>query len=537
MNDRAVSISEGSFAAAFPFGLILDQDHRVRVAGEALSRREYVRAGDLVDTAFEVVRPRGVDRLALVHSKPNSTLVLRHRASGLRIKGSMVSLETPGRQAFVGSPVLQSVNEVAAQKLTLSDFSPSDATPDLLLAMQANKTALEDAREISKELSTALNSAHAAVRAKERFLAVMSHEIRTPLNGFGAMIDLLRTSELTTEQAEQLVTMDSCAQSLLALVNDILDLSKLEASGVELDLKPHSLPLTLHRVADQFRAEASGKGLLLEVVCEEDTAVHRMFDERRVGQVIANLLGNSVKFTPSGSVRLTQESLGETDIRITIKDTGIGISDAAQRSLFAPFTQGDDSVTREFGGTGLGLAISSELASAMNGSLQLLESSPGGSTFVFTFIAEPTGAGLPLEPPPRSAAAAPAEPEAFRGAHILIVEDHQTNQVIAQRLVEKLGAKATVVSNGRLAVEAVEQTRFDLVLMDLMMPVMAGTDATRRIRALPVEWSGLPIVAFSAGAFERDRKDAVSSGMNGFLEKPIRLHLLREALLEHLSRG
>lgn len=538
MSGFSVSLSGQGFAESFPFGLILDREHRILVAGLVLGRRPSVKAGALADEVFEVLRPREAQTLAEAMLAQSATLVLRHRATMLEIKGSMVSLETPGCFAFVGSPVVHSVADVSAQQLTLADFPPSDATPDLLLVMQASKTALKDARKLGKELSTALNDAHAAVRAKERFLAVMSHEIRTPLNGFGAMIDLLRTTDISQEQREQLVTMDSCAQALLALVNDILDLSKLEASGVELEIFPMSLPGTIHRVANQFRAKASAKGLWLEIDCGEALDDPREGDQRRIGQVIANLLGNAVKFTTEGGIRLTLEALEGANVLVTISDTGIGISKTAQGSLFDPFTQADNSVTREFGGTGLGLAISSELARAMGGSLKLLESGPGGSTFAFSFEARKSGGSARLNDPAQVTSGSdsvPVDSAAFDGAEVLIVEDNQMNQVIARRLVEKLGSEATVVSNGLLAVAAVQEKRFDLVLMDLMMPVMAGTEATRKIRALDVAWSDLPIIAFTAGAFEHDREDARESGMNGFLEKPVRLPLLQDVMLKHLA--
>ncbi len=534
MGDSSFSLSSESFATSFPFGLVLDQELRVVQVGEVLRRRKAVALGEPADASFEVLRPRGAQSVAEIEPSPSVAVVLRHRATDLKIKGSLVPLERLGQLAFFGSPVLQSVGEVAAQKLTLGDFPPSDATPDLLLAMQASKTALKDARELGKELSAALNDAHAAVRAKERFLAVMSHEIRTPLNGFGAMIDLLRTTELTDEQREQIVTMDSCGQALLALVNDILDLSKMEASGAELHLGPMSLPETVHRVANQFRAKAFAKGLRFEVDCGDAFQAPRSGDERRIGQVIANLLGNAVKFTAEGGIRLSLEPLGESAARISISDTGIGIAAAAQSSPFDPFTQAADSVTREFGGAGLGLAISRELARAMGGALELVHSGPEGSTFAFSFELKPLEKGA-LPAPTEDAPAIPAaEPGQFQGSRILIVEDNQINQVIARRLVEKLGAEAEVVSDGQAAVEAISRSPYDLVLMDLMMPIMAGTEATRRIRQLDVAWRDLPIVAFTAGAFEHDRADAIDSGMNGFLEKPVRLPLLQETLLKHL---
>ena len=536
MTDPMVSFSAAIFAESFPFGFVLDAAGRPVVVGAVLGRLHAVQPGDDVEADFEVLRPPECGSVAEALRAPNAVVVLRHRASGLEVKGSAVPLSEAGQVAFIGSPILHSVREVAEQRLTLRDFSPSDATPDLLLSMQATTTALEDARKLGESLRVALNDAHAAVRAKERFLAVMSHEIRTPLNGFGAMIDLLRTTQLTPEQEEQLSTMDTCTHALLALVNDILDLSKLEAKGVELDLGPVRLADLVEQAASPFRARAVAKGLDFQVETTLDPSAVFLGDERRIGQVIANLLGNAVKFTVSGRVSLDLRLTDDGLACVTVTDTGIGIPESARDSLFDPFTQADSSVTRAFGGTGLGLAISHELALAMDGTLELVRSGPDGSAFRFTFSAEraPSGAPQHAEEAPPAHGASP-DLACVRGARILIVEDNQMNQVIAQRLVESLGATASVSANGLSAVEMVRETEYDLVLMDLMMPVMAGTEATRAIRALDVPWSDLPIVAFTAGAFEHDREDALASGMDGFLEKPVRLPLLRAVLVEHLT--
>jgi CheY-like chemotaxis protein len=319
------------------------------------------------------------------------------------------------------------------------------------------------------------------------------------------------------------------------MMNDILDLSKIEASGVHLDLCPVHLHDAVERTVEQFRADAEDKGLHLIFESCTDVPEYVRGDARRMGQVIGNLVGNAVKFTSRGEVRVRLSRTTPGMVTIEVSDTGIGIPENARETLFDPFTQADSSVTRRFGGTGLGLAISREIARAMTGSIELVASSPNGSTFRFMFRAEACESAEEPSPEEMAAARLAEEDAVLRGAEVLVAEDNPMNQVIARRLLKKLGANPTVVDDGRQAVDAVAKRPYDLVLMDLMMPNLAGTEATVEIRGLDRPWSDLPIVAFTAGAFEHDREDAAAAGMDGFLEKPVRLPELRATLLEQLS--
>ncbi|MEL6713764.1 MAG: ATP-binding protein [Planctomycetota bacterium] len=399
--------------------------------------------------------------------------------------------------------------------------------------MQAASTALSDARALSEKLETALTEARAAVEAKSRFLAVMSHELRTPMNGVGSMVDLLMGTELVDEQREVLSTIDLCARTLHVLVDDILDYSKLEADGVELESIPFDPVAVAEQAARLFEVSAQERGVEVSVELRPGVPRRILGDPHRVRQVLSNLVGNAVKFTEEGSVTLVLARSGER-LSATVVDTGVGIPESAQPTLFEPFTQADVSTTRNHGGTGLGLTISRELARLMGGDVSLVESSERGTTFRFDFDFEHAEA-LPAASEAAPCPARPSGIDDLAGRSILVVEDNPTNRLVAQRLLEKLGVAVTLAEDGAQAIEEVADQPFDLVLMDLMMPNVDGATAARAIRQLDVEWRGLPIIAFTAGAFDEDREVAASAGMCGFLQKPVRLEQLEAVLLEHID--
>ena len=532
MSDERIEIADADFARAVPFGFVLDTECRLVVLGGGLSRLFHVAVGTAADDVFTIVRPWRTPTFRTLPVDPTATVVLRARGADLELKGCTLSVDGGRRVAFLASPVVRDIDEFRRRGLQLGDFAPSDATPDLLLSMQATKTALTDAKKLSTSLKAALAEAQAATDAKARFLAMMSHEIRTPLNGFGAMIDLLRDSPMTPEQRDNLATMDRCARSLGVLVNDILEFSKLEAGKIAIERRPTRIAATLSQIVEHFRALAHDRGveLVLRVDCPDHPYV--AIDLERVRQVLANLIGNALKFTANGNVVVRAMALDDGTIAIDVQDTGIGIPAESTRALFEPFTQVDASVTRRFGGTGLGLSISRQLARAMGGDVTLVHSDQHGSWFRFTFAAPRCAA-----PADGDETAAAGADRSCAGATVLVVDDDATNQLIATRLLRRLGIETTVVGDGVQAVNAAGKRRFDLILMDMMMPNLGGADATRQIRAGDGPCRDAPIIAFSAAAFDADRAVAANAGMNGFIEKPARLDSLRALLRTHLPPG
>ena len=387
-----------------------------------------------------------------------------------------------------------------------------------LRAASASELALEGDR-----LRAALQAADAASLAKSQFLALMSHEIRTPMNGVLGMLDLLLDTTVDDRQRHLAESARRSGAMLLAIINDILDLSKVEAGKMDLDLRDSDPRRLVQDVADLLTPEADRKGL--SFVCGADATVPALlrFDPIRVRQILTNLVGNAVKFTASGSVsvQLMCEDAGADGtaiLRGEVRDTGIGLSiDECQR-LFQPFTQADVSTTRQFGGTGLGLVISKRLAEIMGGTIGV-ESLPGtGSMFWFTArvsrvsaVTAPASASTPPRAP------APALPI---GCRVLLAEDNDVNRQVALAMLVSLRCVVDTAANGVEAVAAVERGDFDLVLMDCLMPVMDGLQATRAIRALDGGRAATPIVALTANAIIGDREKCLAAGMDDYLSKP-----------------
>jgi signal transduction histidine kinase/ActR/RegA family two-component response regulator len=405
--------------------------------------------------------------------------------------------------------------------------------------------ALVDERTLA--LRAALERAEAGTRAKSEFLATMSHEIRTPLNGVVGMIELLRGTRLDGEQRGYVDTLLQSADTLFAIINDVLDFSRIEAGRLELERRPFS-PLRLAQdVLAMLRPQAEHKGLAM-LLWAGPLPERLLGDPTRLQQVWLNLLSNAIKFTERGEVRLELrgERLDDGRWRLhgAVTDTGIGMNEAQRERLFEAFTQVDASMSRRYGGSGLGLAISSRLVALMDGSITV-DSRPGeGSRFGFDLrldaaaAASASGiAGASQVAPAAPAAPAcgvdgPDAPQAPPPStlRVLLAEDNPVNQMLALATLSKLGIEATLARDGAEAVDALRVAAYDVVLMDMQMPGVDGLEATRRIRAAGVAIAQPWIVALTANAFDRDREACLAAGMDDFVAKPFRQETLRQAL-------
>jgi len=375
--------------------------------------------------------------------------------------------------------------------------------------------------------------AYEASRAKSQFLANMSHEIRTPINAIQGLIYLVQQNNLPSKLRMQLNKMEHSAHMLLTIVNDILDFSKIEAQHLELDSAPFDLYAILDRTRSMLGFRAIEKGLRLTFHEDEGVPKYLRGDPDRLGQVLLNLVGNAIKFTEDGEIkvfiRTVEYSLEKTVLEFSVQDTGIGITPEQQSRLFQLFSQADASITRQFGGTGLGLAISQRLVEMMGGRIEVNSALGEGSIFRFTAIfghAESSEVELIQQP------AHPLEEAAqLRGVRVLLVEDQPLNQEVAMEILQQAGLQVEIACNGQEALCKVQENPkgFHVVLMDLQMPVLDGYEATRQLRTIP-HCATLPVIAMTANVLAGERERCLAAGMNDYLTKPIDVPALYRAL-------
>lgn len=398
---------------------------------------------------------------------------------------------------------------------------------------------------LAKRITDARRKADEANQAKGRFVANVSHEMRTPLNGVIAMADVLRETSLTESQREIVETMMTSAHLLLAQIEDVLDVAKIESGRVQIERRPFDLGKLLSSTVKIVLPQARYKGLAINTDIASNASGYFIGDAHHVRQVVLNLLSNAVKFTERGEVVLRVRALADgitnCTVRIEVQDTGIGIPKEKQAAIFEPFTQADDSITRIYGGTGLGTTIARHLVNQMGGRIGLVSDVGKGSTFWIEVplpVTEPQGIDLATEFAANVKgtsldARASGNVRKIRGARVLVAEDNPTNQRVAQLILESGGHQVTIVNNGEEALEALERSQFDVALFDLSMPVVSGLEALKLYRFSTQ--NPIPILVLSANVTNDAIAECEHAGAHAFIAKPLRASILLEAIDRHLA--
>jgi signal transduction histidine kinase/DNA-binding NarL/FixJ family response regulator len=533
LRDVAISIPPTDFDAVFPFFFSIDRDLKIERVGTALGGLLPRLREKIASEVFTIMDPGDAGwSYAELSARREHRYVLQIRKHGLKLKGQFVRLGL-SELVFLGTPITEGITTREAPP-----HATSRQLPDVVRLLEMRMSAVEVLEEgnrklrlVERELVSARDAAEQAVRVKSAFLATISHEVRTPLNAVLGLMDLLRTRPLDSESLEYVSLAQEAGKDLLRIVSDILDFSKMEAGALKIEAIDYNLSQLVSRAVAQYGPSAKAKGIGMTCILHTEADIWCSGDPLRTSQILSNLLSNAVKFTETGCIGVHLRK-DEASFEIDVIDTGIGMSDAALSTLFQPFRQADDTVTRRYGGTGLGLAIARGLAERMGGELSGVPVA-GGSGTQFTLK-------LPFVTAPMGPDSAKTESDAPKSTthpqtakRILVAEDHAVNRKLMRGLLVHLGYEAVMAEDGAQALECLQLERFDLVLMDWQMPGVDGISAVKQQREREkVSDAGqrVPILMLTANAHPEDRDVCLSAGADDYLTKPITLEGLKTAL-------
>jgi signal transduction histidine kinase len=523
--------------------LVVDDDEGLnKLAQKALRRSGFETLGVLT----------GTEALARVSASPDLILLLDQRLpdmSGSELIHALIAQDR--RVPFVAmtghgdEQIAVEMMKLGAKDYLVKGLDLKDLLPEVfhrvfreLEVERQLGLAERNLRESEAKEKEARLAAEASNRAKSEFLANMSHEIRTPLNGILGMLQLLGATPLGMEQREYVQAAVKSSKRLTRLLSDILDLSRVEAGKLVLEKSEFSLKSQEESVLELFTEAANEKGLELDVLFAPRLPAAVIGDDARLRQILFNLVGNAIKFTRKGYVRVEASPLENSRdhrlrILFTVKDTGVGIPEDRLQDIFEPFVQADGSYTRRFQGAGLGLSIVRKLVRLMDGELAL-ESAEGEGTTVYLSLPF----ALPGPRHDQAEAAAPgAAPRIKRPLRVLFAEDEEVNLMAGKRMLEKSGYAVTTATNGHEVLKLLAERDFDLIIMDVQMPGLDGVEATKRIRACGAAYANIPIIAMTAYAMTGDKEKILAAGMDDYLAKPVDLAGLNDVILRVCNRG
>ena len=516
----------------FPCYILTDQELVLKSVGRSLRKLlpEAVAVVPLID-CFKIERPRSIFNPKIAANR-SSALQLKSKDGRVNLVGSL--LEVPQGYLFCMAHSAMMAQKWGELDLSASDFSSADQSMAIGTSMGLQAVLMSEMKDLANNLARARDEALAANRAKSTFLSVMSHEIRTPLNGVLGMVHVLLKDAPTEQQRSRLEIVRESGDALLAILNDLLDISRIEAGKMTLEAIEFDIREVLSGAYAAFTAIANKSGLSFILDIEPAAGIY-LGDPTRVRQVAYNFLSNALKFTQEGRVVLSARRV-DAGLEISVLDTGIGIASDRLDGVFDPFVQADASVNRHYGGTGLGLGISRDLAKLMGGSIRVESELGKGSTFTALLqIARLRDATEALrvvnddEPV--------ASQEIVQSLRVLAAEDNLVNQLVLRTLMEQFGITLTVVENGKFAVEAWESQTWDIILMDMQMPVMGGVEASRfiREREQATGRAKTPIIAVTANAMTHHMSEYESAGIDGVVSKPIKADALANVLIKVLD--
>ena len=535
--NATVSMSEGLaklILSSEPFHVAFNRDLIVTSVGSSLLELGGLdQIGTPLTCIVEAMRPRIGLSFEVLLNRRHGVFSLIHLPTAISLRGQVLVDEDSGFGVFIGIPWFPRVDDYTKRNIRLNMLPVHYGMVETLFLLQTNQATIEDFKRLTQqmtrqqaELREARQDLQVASEARTRFFAMMSHEIRTPMSGIKGMIDILQSTEFAPEQMDYFRTLDHCVNSLMVILDDLLDFSKIDVAKLQLNPEPFDLFDLIEATVALMRPTAIGKGLRLDLVLPEREGHFVLGDRHRIRQVLLNLLSNALKFTSKGYVALTVQRIEDGSWHFAVEDSGLGMTEEALGRLFRPFEQASSETASEYGGTGLGLFICRNLVELMGGNIQVRSTEGVGTTFQFIIplpeAAQPEAKVISID--------ATSISGATTNIQVLHAEDNDDNAIIVEHFIESMGAHLHRVRNGAEAVRLAAETQFDIILMDCQMPVLNGYDASRQIRAQEAANVAVPIIALTANTSTEDERACREAGMNGFVSKPIDADQLRKAI-------